>query len=313
MVGGTGGRVVVVGSANVDLFFRTDSLPAPGETVAAKSTSRSFGGKGANQAVTVAKLGGSAAMVCRVGKDQAGDELLENFRRFGVDTRFAIRDSGTPSGMAFITVDRHGENTIVIYSGSNGRLSPDDVETAHGVMEKAGVVVAQLEIPLETVRKAAEAARGMGVPFILNPAPAPSRDIGDILANVDLLCPNASEASALTGMKIDGIDGAKEAGRKLMRLGIGTVVLTLGKSGALLMREGGAEHIPSPEVSALDTTGAGDAFVGALALSMANGSGIDEAVRFANVAAAISVTKEGTQAGLPTFEEVEAMKKDFFS
>ena len=306
-------KVVVVGSANIDLFFKTETLPLPGETIAASDAKRSFGGKGANQAVTVAKIGGGAVMVCRVGMDESRNELLENFNRFGVDTRFVIRDPERSSGMAFVTVDKNGENTIVIYSGANGKLCPHDVEGAVDVIKSGHIVVTQLEIPLETVRRTAVIAREMNVPFILNPAPAPSKSILDILEYVDVLCPNKTEATALTGLSVDGIEGAEAAGRKILQFGVKTVVLTLGASGALLVQEGGAEHIPSPTVTVRDTTGAGDAFVGALAYSLATGSCVTDAVKFANVAASISVTKDGTQAGLPTREEIETLKRKFFS
>jgi ribokinase len=305
--------VVIVGSANVDLFFKTDELPSPGETVVASAYNRSFGGKGANQAVAVAKLGGRSIMVCRVGADESGSELLENFTRSGVDTRQVIRDPGNSSGMAFITVDREGENTIVIFPGANMKLGPSDLDAAMDQIRVSGAVVAQLEIPLQTVERIAAVSREHNVPFILNPAPAPARDISGILGNVDIICPNKTEAEALTGASIANIEDAKRAAHLLMESGAGSVVLTLGSSGALLVTGDTEHHIPSPTVHVRDTTGAGDAFVGSLAYFIASGRTISDAVRYASVAAALSVTKDGTQAGLPGLIEVEELYNSFYT
>jgi ribokinase len=310
---GSNYSVVIVGSANVDLFFKTDELPSPGETVVASAYNRSFGGKGANQAVAVAKLGGRSIMVCRVGADESGSELLENFTRSGVDTRQVIRDPGNSSGMAFITVDREGENTIVIFPGANMKLGPSDLDAAMDQIRVSGAVVAQLEIPLQTVERVAAVSREHNVPFILNPAPAPARDISGILGNVDIICPNKTEAEALTGASIANIEDAKRAAHLLMESGAGSVVLTLGSSGALLVTGDTEHHIPSPTVHVRDTTGAGDAFVGSLAYFIASGRTISDAVRYASVAAALSVTKDGTQAGLPGLIEVEELYNSFYT
>jgi ribokinase len=310
---GSNYSVVIVGSANVDLFFKTDELPSPGETVVASAYNRSFGGKGANQAVAVAKLGGRSIMVCRVGADESGSELLENFTRSGVDTRQVIRDPGNSSGMAFITVDREGENTIVIFPGANMKLGPSDLDAAMDQIRVSGAVVAQLEIPLQTVERIAAVSREHNVPFILNPAPAPARDISGILGNVDIICPNKTEAEALTGASIANIEDAKRAAHLLMESGAGSVVLTLGSSGALLVTGDTEHHIPSPTVHVRDTTGAGDAFVGSLAYFIASGRTISDAVRYASVAAALSVTKDGTQAGLPGLIEVEELYNSFYT
>ncbi len=303
-------KVVIVGSANVDLFFRTKTLPEPGETVVASAFRKSFGGKGANQAVAVAKLGGKAVMVCRVGTDASGEDLIENFKHAGVQTRYIVQDPGSATGMAFVTVDESGENTIVIYSGANCRLEEADIGTAIDEIRTSDVVVTQLEIPLSTVKKVAEISREVNTPFILNPAPVPLQDISDIMRFVDVLCPNQTEAQALTGQRIWGMEDAKRAARQLMQHGVKNVVLTLGSAGALLVRNGKEFHIPSPEVTVRDTTGAGDAFVGALAFSLASGCEILEAVQLSNCAAALSVTKDGTQTGLPTLKEVEELRRN---
>jgi ribokinase len=305
--------VVVVGSANVDFFFKTDSLPSPGETVIASAFNKSYGGKGANQAVTVSRLGGRALMLCRVGGDASGNELLVNFDNAGVDTEYIIRDPKSSSGMAFITVDRKGENTIVIFSGANMRLSPSDLQGITDEIRNAKVVVSQLEIPIQTVRRTAEVARDKDALFILNPAPAPSQDISDILRLVDILCPNRRETESLTGVRMRSMDDARRASDRLRKKGVKRVVLTLGAEGAFLANEIMEQHIPCPPAAVRDTTGAGDAFVGALAYALASRSNMVDAVQFANVAAAISVTKDGTQTGLPTLDEIRELYRTFYS
>ena len=304
--------IVIVGSVNVDMFFRTGALPSSGETVIASAVKKSFGGKGANQAVAVARLGGMTMMVCRIGNDAAGKELFTNFKSEGVDTRHVIHDPETTSGMAFVTVDNRGENTIVIHSGANMKLSIPDLNGAMDDIRSSDLVVAQLEIPIPTVKRAAEISHENNIPFILNPAPAPSQDIAYILKKVDVLCPNETEAEALTGGKIRGIEDAKRAGIKLMKTGVKNVVLTLGSSGAVLVSKDGERHFPCPRVNIRDTTGAGDAFVGAFAFSLGHGSTISESVKFANVAAAISVTKDGAQSGLPALNEVNEVYHRFY-
>ncbi|MGQ9616996.1 MAG: ribokinase [Spirochaetota bacterium] len=301
--------VAIVGSANVDIFFKTERLPFPGETVVASAFYKSYGGKGANQAVAVAKLGGRAIMVCKLGGDEGGRELFDNFCRAGVETSWIVKDPETSSGMAFITVDRKGENSIVLYTGANMKFGSSDVERAIEGIKEADIVVTQLEIPISTVRRTGEIAKELNLPFVLNPAPASKEDISNILGIVDVLCPNRAEAQALTGEKIESIDDARKVGRKLLSLGPRCVVLTLGSWGALLCTQDYEELFPAPDVEVVDTTGAGDAFVGALAFALARGSSKAEAVRFATLAAAISVTKDGTQAGLPTLEEVVALER----
>ncbi len=304
--------IVVVGSVNLDMFFRTDKLPDPGETVVATSVQKSYGGKGANQAVTVARLGGKAVMVCRVGQDSAGKELFDNFKRSGVYTKYVIHDPDFSSGTAFVIVDSHGENSIVIHPGANMKLSVADLDMTIDEIRNAGLVVAQLEIPVATVERAAEISKENKIPFILNPAPAPSEDISSILKNVDVLCPNKTEAEALTGQKILNVEDAKKAGAILLKSGVKNVVLTLGSTGALYVSKDTKQLFPSPRVTVRDTTGAGDAFVGSFAFSLCSGSTIPESVKFANVSAAISITKDGTQAGLPTCEEVREFSKSYY-
>jgi ribokinase len=304
---------MVVGSANVDLFFKTDTLPIPGETVVATIFNKSYGGKGANQAVAISKLGGRAVMLCRVGGEETGKELIDNFTKSGVETKYVIRDPEVSSGMAFVTVDGQGENTIVIYPGANGKLSVADIDSIVDEIRSSHIVLSQLEVPLSTVQKTAEIASDCNVPFILNPAPVPSRDISKILEYVDILCPNKTEVESLTGVKIQNMDDAKKACGSLLNTGVKTVVLTLGAAGAFVFGNGIELHIESPRVKVRDTTGAGDAFVGAFSLSLASGKPIADAVKFANSTAAISVTKDGTQSGLPNFKEASALFDDFYT
>lgn len=296
--------IVVVGSANADLFFRTKKLPSPGETVLASALKRSFGGKGANQAVAIARLGGRAIMVCRVGSDEHGKGIVTNFQREGVETRYIQTDADAPTGSAFVTVDEEGENTIVVYTGANGKLDGEDMQRVFPVVKTAAVCVAQMEIPLPTVEKLAELARLCNVPFILNTAPAPPKDISHIIEKVDILCPNRREAEILSGISIHDISDAVCAGRKLAEKGAQSVVITLGSSGALLVTRNRERHVPAPKVSVCDTTGAGDAFVGGLAFAVASGKELEESIKFANIVAAISITKDGTQTALPTLDEV---------
>jgi ribokinase len=305
--------VVVVGSANIDLFFKTETLPNPGETVAATAFNKSYGGKGANQAVTISKLGGRAVMLCRVGGEETGEELIDNFKKAGVETRYVIRDPDISSGMAFVTVDDRGENTIVIYSGANIKLSVSDIDLIVDEIRTSHIVLSQLEVPLSTVQRTAEIASDCNVPFILNPAPVPSQDISKILKCVDILCPNKAEAESLTGVKIQNMDDAKKACGSLLNTGVKTVVLTMGAAGAFVFGGDSELHIGSPTVQVRDTTGAGDAFVGAFSFSLASGKPIIDAVKFANSTAAISVTKDGTQSGLPNFNEASALYNDFYT
>ena len=299
--------ITVVGSANLDLFLRTQKLPAAGETVVARQLTRSFGGKGANQAVAIARLGGKVRMACRVGGDDSGQQLIENFAAQGVDTSLVKPSPECSSGSAFVTVDHEGENTIVIHPGANERLFPADLEAAEADIGNSAVIVTQLEIPIPTVVKAAEIAKKWRVPFILNPAPAPAEDISEILKKTDVLCPNRTEAERLSGRGVLDVDSAFRAGRELRNRGIPYIVITLGAEGAVLIAEDLQEHFRAPAIQVRDTTGAGDAFVGAFAFFFASGESISSAVRLACIAAAISVSKEGTQAGLPTLEEVKEL------
>ena len=299
-------RVTVAGSLNMDLVVRTPRIPRPGETIIGGEFRTVPGGKGANQAVAAARLGAQAAMVGRVGGDAFGGLLLENLAAAGVDHTFVTQDPQAATGVALIEVDDAGQNSIVVVSGANKRLSPADVEAAAAAIGAADVLLLQLESPLETVTRAAQVARAQGVTVILNPAPARPVPAG-LLGLVDVLIPNESETALLTGLPVGDQEQAQAAAAALRRMGVATVILTLGERGALLAYEGGAELFPAFDVTPVDTTAAGDAFVGGLAVALAEGWPLQEAVRWGNAAGALATTVLGAQPSLPTRQALEDM------
>lgn len=298
--------IVVVGSSNTDLIVKLDRIPRPGETMLGEDLVTAAGGKGANQAVSAARAGGRVALVACVGRDSFGEQALAGFERDSVDLRFIRREKKAPSGVALICVAKNGENSIAVASGANGKLSPADVRRARSVISRAKIVVAQLEIPIETVKAAARMATECGARFILNPAPA--RDLSDaLLQRVSLLTPNETEAELLTGVKVDGEAAAAKACALLRRRGAGAVILTLGSRGAYVAEASGETMMRGFKVKAVDTTAAGDVFNGALAVALAEGQPLGAAARFANAAAALSVTRFGAQPSAPTRLEIERM------
>lgn len=310
LLGGTGLRapnVVVVGSVNMDLVVRVARLPRPGETLHGRSFDTVPGGKGANQAVAAARLGAAVRMVGRVGGDAFGGRLVESLRGYGVDTRHVRTTPDCSSGVATIGVEESGENAIVVIAGANGCVTPDDVARAERVIAAADTVLLQLEIPAATVAAAVATARRYGVRVILNPAPA-SAALPAALFRVDAICPNESEARALTGIGGKGIRAALAQARWLIGHGAGLAVVTLGARGAAWCERGGEPiHMPPFRVKAVDTTAAGDAFAGALAVALSEGRGAAEAVRFACAAGALAATKPGAQPAMPSRAEVDAL------
>jgi ribokinase len=300
MVMANGPRIVVVGSANIDLVTYTDQFPRPGETIFGREFSLGFGGKGANQAVAARLCGGAVAMVARVGDDLFGPATTENFRAQGIDTRCVQVTPGVSSGVAPIFVEPSGQNRIWVVKGANDRLTPADVDAAADVIRGADFLVMQLEIPLETVYYALQFARELGVRTILNPAPGQPLDLARIAA-ADYLIPNETEAEALTG-----IADVHAAARKLLDGGVRRVIVTLGANGALCASEEGMRIVPPFAVDAVDTTGAGDAFIGSLAVFLAEGRAETEAVSRANRYAALSTTAPGTMKSFVTRERFEA-------
>jgi ribokinase len=292
-------RVCVVGAANIDLISYVPRLPEMGETLHGTEFRMGYGGKGANQAVMAARLGADVTMVSKLGDDVFGQGTLENFRSCGVDTRFVSTTGEAFSGVAPIMVDGDGNNSIVIVTGANDLLTDAEIESARPAMAEAGVVVCQLEIPVPAVVVALRAARAEGTPTILNPAPAPDALPDELFGLSDVLCPNQGEAELLTGRPVATVDDAGAAADALRERGAGSVVVTLGADGCLVVSPDGAEHVPAPTVTAVDTTGAGDAFVGALAYFMAKGDSLVTSAHWANEVAALSVLGRGTQTSFP--------------
>jgi ribokinase len=293
------GGVCVVGSINLDLVVAVERLPAPGETVVGGDHEALPGGKGANQAVAAARLGRQTALVGRVGDDDAGRRLVAALRAEGVDVSAVAVDPAAPTGIALIAVDARGENAIVVSPGANARVAADDVERARESLAGASVTLLQQEIPADAVAAAVRVSRGL---VVLNPAPA--RPVPrDLLERVDVLVPNRGELAALAGAAPPA--GAGEAAALAASLdGPRAIVVTLGAAGAVVVADGRSERVPAPDVEVVDTTGAGDAFCGALADALAGGAKVVEATRHAVRAASLSVRRRGAQAGMPTAAEL---------
>jgi ribokinase len=302
-------RICVVGSANIDLTFRTARLPRPGETLAGHAFQLGFGGKGANQAVMAARFGAHVTMVGKVGRDAFGERILDNFRDEGIDTAHVHRDDSRGTGVAGIVVDEEARNCILVVPGANLGLTPDEIQQAAELIKQAVVVLGQLEVPLETTWEAFRIARRHGVRTILNPAPAaPLAD--ELLSLTDLCIPNETELEVLTGKQVESLAEIERAAQHLRERGAVTVIVTLGQRGALLVNQLGGELVPPVQVSAVDPSGAGDAFIGSMAVFLARGMTLRDALARANLVAALSVTRPGTQAAFPRPEEVDNFLKN---
>lgn len=297
-------RIAVVGSSNTDMIIQAARIPRPGETILGGDFTMAAGGKGANQAVAAARAGGQVTFIARVGQDIFGEQAIKGFVGDGIDVKHVIKDAEAPSGVALIFVAADGENSIGVASGANGRLSPADVRAAASGIGGADVLVMQLETPLETVQAAAEIAAARGVRVILNPAPAQPLS-NDLLGKVSVITPNETEAELLTGIPVDTDAAAGKAAQALRDKGIGLVIITLGARGVFVSSAEFTSIVPGFKVKPVDTTAAGDVFNGALAVGLAEGRPLQEAVRFANAAAAISVTRLGAQPSAPTRKEIE--------
>lgn len=294
----------MVGSYNTDLAVTAPRFPTAGETLLGGRLRVGPGGKGSNQAIAAARLGAEAKFVGRLGRDSFGEEALKTLAREGVDSSFVVVDGESPTGAAIILVTEAGENQIVVAPGANLNLSPGDVEAAASVFEKGSVLLTQMEVPPAATAKAAELARTAGAFSILNPAPA-SREAGRLLPLFDLITPNETEAGLLVGATVDTEKAAREAGRRLLERGARAVLITLGAKGSVLVCPDQEIFTPAFPVEVKDTTGAGDAFNGALALALACGEALDSALRFATAAAALSVTRPGTADSMPSLGEVQ--------
>jgi ribokinase len=296
-------EVVVVGSLNMDLVARAPRLPVPGETVGGRSFATVAGGKGANQAVAAARLGARTAMIGCLGDDAFGASLRAGLEADGIACGGVRTVAGVSSGVALIMVDDAGRNGIVVVPGANGQLAPADVDAHREAIAAARVVALQLETPLATVEHAARTARALGRTVVLNPAPA-RRLPEALLASADYLVPNELEAAAMTGLAVDSVEAAMAAGRWLRQAGAGTVLVTLGARGVVVVGPDGARHHPARRVEAVDTTAAGDTFIGGLCAALVRGRPLAAAIGFAQSAAAISVTRPGAQPSIPYEREV---------
>ena len=305
-------RVTVMGSFIVDLMARAHHLPVHGETVKGTHFMIGPGGKGSNQGVAACRSGSEVTMITKIGADAFSKIALDSFNSEGMDTRFVMKDDRYPTGTALIMVDENtSENQIVVTLGACDHISYAEIESARAQIEGSNVLLVQLETNMEAILKAVEIAHSKGIKVILNPAPAPLAKLPDeLLAKVDILTPNETEASVISGIKVSTFEDAAIASHLIKRKGIGTVIITMGGKGAFVLAES-AEYIIDPfEVNVLDTTGAGDAFNGGLATALAEGMDMFHAVQFANATGALSVTRLGTAPSMPYRHEIEKLLKE---
>jgi ribokinase len=298
-------RIAVVGSANVDLTTFSDKFPRPGETIFGQRFDLGFGGKGANQAVAARLCGAEVVMVAKLGKDLFGEATVKNFASLGIDTKHVRIVDGVSSGVAPIFVEPNGQNRIIVVKGANDTLKPTDVDAAGEALKHVDTIVLQFEIPMETIAYTVQLAKKNGIRCIVNPAPAQPIDAKQLNA-ADYFIPNETEAEVITGMAVHSVEEAKKCTASLLQQGFRKVILTLGSRGALLASAEVNEVIAPFTVTPVDTTGAGDAFIGSFAVFLGAGVPEKEAVKRANLYAALSTTKVGTQKSFPTHAEFEA-------
>ena len=297
-------RICVVGACNIDLISYVPRLPRMGETLHGNRFHMGFGGKGANQAIMAAKLGGDVTMVTKLGRDVFGENTLNNFKSWGVDPQHIHFTDQAFSGVAPIAVDPEGHNSIIIVTGANDLLTPAELEAARPAIASASILVCQLEIPLDLNLTALRIAREEGVKTIFNPAPALSEIPEEFYHLSDIFCPNETETELLTGMSVESLEEAENAAKVLIERGTGSVILTLGERGSLLVTGAAVEHVPVDPVKAMDTTGAGDAFVGSLAFFLAAGKSLLDSIERANTIAGVSVQSSGTQTSFPEAKDL---------
>ena len=298
-------KIIVVGSSNVDLTVRVRRLPLPGETIRGATLLRTNGGKGANQAVAAARLGADVLFITCLGNDASGGMLSAQFAADGIDTS-CIKLSATPTGTALIFVDDNAENCIAVAPGSNNDLLPTDIDAARSTMEGASYLLVQLVIPMPTVVRAVELAHSLGIKTIMNPAPMnPVPE--DLFSRIWLITPNQTEAEQLTGVHVESEDDAARAAEVLFAKGIKNVIVTMGSKGSLVCTPEGREFVPSRKVKAIDTTGAGDVYNGALVAALSQGKSLIEAARIATLASSIAVTRMGAQTSAPYANEIESL------
>ena len=296
--------IVVIGSLNMDLSVNVERLPSPGETIGGGALMVTPGGKGANQAVACAKLGAQVALVGSVGQDSFGKEMMAGLQGYGVDVSDVAQLADTPTGTAVILVDKAGENCIVISPGANGENQIQGNQHITDLIEGSKLVLLQLEIPLEVVSQVVDLAHNAGVPVLLNPAPAVSLP-EDLLKKVTYLVPNETESTLLSGVEVNDLASAQQAAEALREKGVQTIIITLGAKGAFVSSPDFEGHIPSIEIQPVDTTAAGDAFIGAFAFAQTHQYEMQDAVRFACCAGALTATKNGAQISLPDFDDIQ--------
>lgn len=299
-------RIIVVGSCNTDMVIRVEHLPLPGETIIGHDFITNQGGKGANQAVAVKRLGGDTAFIARLGNDDFGAKSLRLLTEEGIDTSYVRLTDGVPTGVALIPVDDNGENSIIVSSGANALLSSADIEAAEPLFENASILLMQLETPVPTLISAARLAKRHGATVVLNPAPYPKQPLpGELLKLVDIITPNETEAAGMSGVKVTDKDTAIQAIREIQKQGVGNVIITAGAAGAYTAIDGQLVHIPTVKAEVVDTTAAGDTFCGALCVALSKSTDITEAIRFANKAASLSVTRIGAWMSIPYETEIK--------
>ena len=299
-------KILVIGSSNTDMTIKGDRLPVPGETITGGIFYMGPGGKGANQAVAAKRLGGDVTFVCKVGRDIFGDNAVAGYQKEGIDTSHVLR-SDKASGTALILVDSTGENCISVASGANGDLTPADIDSIADVIRGAGFLILQLEVPVETVLKAAKIAHEAGVYVILNPAPACALP-KELFKYISLMTPNRTETSFMSGKDVTDEASLEAAVALLKDYGVQDFVVTLGSKGSLVFKDGRSEMVPSRKVEAVDATAAGDTFCGALCVALSEGKDLFEAARFATKASSITVQRMGAQDSIPTRAEVDSLK-----
>lgn len=297
-------RILVIGSSNTDMTVRSATLPKPGETVLGGDFRMGPGGKGANQAVAARLLGGDVTFVCKLGRDMFGEGASKHYESCGLDTS-KILWSDKPSGVALITVDSKAENSIVVASGANADVTVSDIDSVAEIIKSSGILLLQLEIPMDAVVRAAEIAFEAGVQVVLNPAPATSLP-AELLKCVSILIPNETEASAISGIDINNLETASAAAERLKGMGVREVIITMGSRGSVVC-DGECTFVPAVKVNAVDTTAAGDTFCGGVCVALSEGKALSEAVKFATAASSIAVQRPGAQDSVPSRCEVDKL------
>ncbi|HBL33362.1 MAG TPA: ribokinase [Porphyromonadaceae bacterium] len=297
-------KILVVGSSNIDLVIHTKKLPKPGETVIGNKFLKNPGGKGANQAVAAARLGGQVAFITKVGNDDFGKELTALYQKEGIDCQGVLMNNSSSTGVALINVDKQGENSITVASGANKHLSVEDIMNLSSLIDESDIILMQLEVPIETVEYIIDYAGNSGKKIILNPAPA--HQISDkALPKLFAITPNETEIEYLTGIRVQSEESAAQGAATMIKKGVENVIITLGAKGAYFMNENEHLLIPAPKVKAIDTTAAGDIFNGAFVVALANGKSIKESVEYACLVSSLSVTRLGAQNSAPYQHEIE--------